>query len=241
MASTSETGHAINISNFKKLIDVCTAYGLPYNPSNTDITVANMTTTWTTADTAHVTMMTALSNAKIPINNREVLFEPVDKLVTKTLNYYESTKALKQSKQDAKGYADKFRGFGIKVEKLPDGSPDPAHVSNSQQSYVKKQETFKSLLDLYISDPLYAPNENALKTATLTTLYNNMKAANDGIGAIIEPVDNLRIQRDHALYDEETGILDLQAAAKDYTAGLFGARAPETKQIVTIKFTRKKK
>jgi hypothetical protein len=241
MASNQETGNAINLSNFKKLIEVCTAYGAPYNPSNTDITVANMSTTWTTADTAHTTMTTALSNAKIPINNRENLFDPVDKLVTRTLNYYESTKALKQSKKDAKGFADKYRGFGIKVEKLPDGSPDPAHVSNSQQSYVKKQETFKSLLDLYNSDPLYAPNETAINIATLTTLNGNMKTANDGIAAIIEPVDNLRIQRDHALYDEETGILDLQAAAKDYVTGLFGARAPETKQITSIKFTRKKK
>lgn len=241
MASNQETGNAINLSNFKRLIDVCTAYGVPYNPSNTDITVANLTTSWTGADGLQTTMMTALSNSKIPINEREELFEPNDKLVTRTLNYYESTKALKQSKQDAKGYADKYRGFGIKVEKLPDGTPDPAHISTSQQSYVKKTETFKSLLDLYASDALYAPNETDLSIATLTALYDNMKAANDGIGAIIEPVDELRIKRDHALYDEETGLLDLQAAAKDYTIGLFGARAPETKQITSIEFTRKKK
>lgn len=241
MASNAETGHAINISNFKRLIDVATAYGLPYNPSNTDITITNMTTSWTTADTAHSTMSTALANAKIPINEREELFEPVDKLVTRTLNYYESTKALKQTKKDAKGFADDYRGFRIKVEKLPDGTPDPAHVSNSHQSYVKKAETFKNLLDLYASDPLYAPNETALKVATLMTLYSKMKSANDGIGTIIEPVDALRIARDHALYDEETGLLDLQAAAKDYTTGLFGARAAETKQMTSIKFTRKKK
>lgn len=241
MASNQETGNAINISNFKSLIDVATSYGIPYNPSNTDITVANMTTQWTATDTAHGTLNTALSNAKIPINEREDAFEPLDKLVTRTLNYYESTKALKQSKKDAKNFADDFRGFGIKVEKLPDGTPDPAHVSNSHQSYVKKAESFKNLVDLYKSDPLYAPNETPIQTVTLDAIYTDIKGKNDNIGTIIAPIDTLRIQRDHLLYDEETGLLDLAAAAKDYTIGLYGARAPEAKQMTSIKFTRKKK
>lgn len=241
MASNAETGNAINISNFKKLIDICTAYGLPYNPSNTDLTVANMTLKWTGADTAHKNMNTALQNAKGPINARQILFEPADKLVTRTLNYYESTKATKQAKEDAKALADDFRGFGIKVEKLPDGSPDPAHVSTSHQSYVKKQETFRNLVELYKSDPLYAPNEVPIQIVTLDVLATAMKTANDGIGTIIAPVDNLRIVRDHALYDDETGILDLQAACKDYVIGLFGAGTPEAKLATGIEFRRKPK
>jgi hypothetical protein len=234
----SETGHAINISNFKRLIDVCTAYGAPYNPTNTDIIIANMTTKWTAVDTAHGTLTTALQNSKIPINNRDMLFEPLDKLVTRTLNYYQSTKALAQSKKDAKGLADKIRGFGVKVAKLPDGTPDPASVSTSHQSFVQRQDAFNQLVDLYISDALYAPNEADLATAVLDTYSDDMKTANDGIGTIIEPVNSLRIARDHGLYDEGTGILDVQAAAKKYVTGVFGAGKPETKLITGIKFRR---
>lgn len=72
MASNSETGHSVNISNFKLMIDKCTAFGAPYNPSNTDLTIANMTTLWTTGDTAHQTLTSAIQTAKNPINARKI-------------------------------------------------------------------------------------------------------------------------------------------------------------------------
>ncbi len=238
MASNSETGHSVNISNFKLQIDKCTAFGAPYNPSNKDLIIGNMTALWTTGDTAHGTLTAAMQAAKNPINDRQILFEPVDKLVTRTLNYFESTKASKPIKADAKGLADRFRGFGVKVDKLPDGTPDPDDVSTSHQSYVQKADAFKQLVDLYKSDVEYAPNEAELTTGTLATLAGAMKTANDNIGTILAPVDMARITRDKALYAEETGLVDIAAACKDYVQGLFGASSPEAKLIRGIKFTR---
>lgn len=238
MATISETGHAINISNFKLVIDKCAAYGATYNPSNTDLTIVNMTTLWTAADTAHQTLTSAVQNSKGQINEREILFKPLDKLVTRTLNYFESTKASAEIKRDAKGLADRFRGFGVKVEKLEDGSPDPADVSTSHRSYVQKADTFKQLVDLYDSDANYAPNETELTIASLTTLWNNMKSLNDNIGTVIAPVETARIARNEALYAEETGIVDVAMACKDYVQGLFGATSPEAKMVRGIKFRR---
>jgi hypothetical protein len=54
------------------MIDKCTAFGAPYNPSNTDLTIANMTTLWTTGDTAHQTLTSAIQTAKNPINARKI-------------------------------------------------------------------------------------------------------------------------------------------------------------------------
>ena len=117
-----------------------------------------MTTLWITADTAHQTLTSALQAAKNPINDRQILFEPTEKLVTRTLNYFKSTDASDQVKADAKGLADRFRGFGVKVDKLPDGTADPNSVSTSHQGFVQKADTFKQLVDLYRSDANYAPN-----------------------------------------------------------------------------------
>ena len=241
MASSSETGHAVNISNFKLLIDKCAAFGVVYNPSNTDITIANMTMVWTVGNTAHVTLTTAVQTSKNPINAREILFEPGDKLVTRTLNYFESTKASKKIKKDAKGLADRYRGFGVKVKKLPDGGPDPDSVSTSHQSFVQKADTFRQLVDLYKSEPLYAPNEVALKTIALTTFATAMKTANDTIGIIIAPVDTARITRNRALYNKDTGMIDVSVACKDYVQGLFGAASAEAKLIRKIEFKRPKR
>jgi hypothetical protein len=241
MTTIIETGHAVNISNFKLLIDGCTAFGATYNPSNADLSIASMTLQWHAAETAHTTLTTALQNAKNPINQREALFEPLSKLVTRTLNYYRSTKATKQAKQDAKGLADKIRGHGIAVKKLDDGTPDPDDVSNSHMSYVQRTDNFRQLIDLYSSDPLYMPNEIDLQTDSLHALYVQMKSANDNIGTILAPVDAARIARDHALYDDDTGLLDLAAACKDYVQGLFGAISPEARTVTGIEFKRFKK
>lgn len=241
MATNSETGHAVNISNFKLLIDKCTAFGKKYNPSNTDLTIKNMTSVWTTGDTAHGILTKAISDSKNPINKRQIIFEPLDKLVTRTVNSFYSTKASKQIKKDAKGLADKIRGFGVIVKKMPDSTPDPNHVSKSHQGFVQRADAFKQLIDLYKSDANYAPNEADLATAALTTLYNAMKKVNDNIGTIIAPVDNARITRDHALYDEGTGMIDIAAACKDYVQSVFGATSAEAKTVTKIRFTRKKK
>lgn len=241
MASNSETGHSVNFSNFKLMIDKCTAFGAPYNPSNADLAVAKMTALWTTGDAAHQTLTLAIQNAKGPINQREILFEPADTLVTRTINYYNSTKANAPIKKDAKGLADRFRGFGTAAAKLADGKPDPNAVSTSHLGYVQKGDTFKQLVDLFEADANYAPNEADLDIKVLRTLANAMKALNDNIGTIIAPIATAKITRDKALYAKDTGIVDIQLLVKAYVKGVYGASAPETKMISGIKFRRAKK
>ncbi len=195
-----------------------------------------MTTKWTACDTAHNNLTTVLQNSKLPLNEREILFSPVKTLVTKTINYYKSTKASKQAIADAKGLADKIRGFGTRIPKLPDDSNDPAHISNSHQSYVQIADAFKQLRDLYASDPLYNPNEAAIKVTALTTQYNSMKTSNDNIGTIIAPVDVLRQIRNNELYNETTGMLTIAAACKAYVKSVLGATSPAAKLITSIRF-----
>ena len=42
MASTSETGHNKNVTNLETLIIRCEGFGNPYNPSNSMITIPNL-------------------------------------------------------------------------------------------------------------------------------------------------------------------------------------------------------
>jgi len=238
MGKISETGHVINISNFKLMIDICKEFGAVYNPSNANLTIVNMTTLWVTADTSHQALTAAVQNSKEPINQREILFKPAGKLVTRTLNYFESTNASDEIKKDAKELADRFRGF--KVKKLPGEQLKPSGVSKSHLSYVMKADTFRQLVDLYNSDVNYAPNETDLSVADLTALWNNMKSLNDNIGTILAPVENARIARNKALYDEGTGMIDVALACKKYVRGAFGKTSPEAKLIGSIKFTRKR-
>ena len=126
----------------------------------------------------------------------------------------------------------------MKVDKLADGTRNPADVSTSHQGFVQRADTFKQLVDLYKSEPLYAPNEGDLKIVALEALATAMKTANNNIGTIIAPLNTARITRDKALYEKDTGMVDIAQACKNYVKGLFGATSPESKTVTGIKFTR---
>lgn len=242
MANNSETGHAVNIANFKLLIDKCTGFGMLYNPSNKDLTIANMTVLWNVAGTAQNTIAAALQNAKEPINQRYLLFQPLSKLVTRTIGILNSTKASANMKKDAKGLADKIRGFKSAKPKTDEGeNPEENSISKSHMSYVMRADNFNSYIELLKTVATYLPNEAELTTTALEALYGNMKTANDNIGVIIAPVDNARIARDKALYAEDTGIVDIAQNVKNYVKGATSATAPEYKLVAKIKFTRPRK
>ena len=240
MASISETGHSVNISNFKLLADKCGAMGADYNPSNADLTLIKLTALWTTANNAHATLTLGLQNSKNPINDRAQLFESLNKLITRTIGYLNSTKASQALKDDAKGLADRIRGFNVTLKKQADGSPDPNSVSNSHQGFVQKQDGFKQLADLYANEAKYAPNEATLKVTALKALATTMKTANDNLGTLLAPVEMARGLRDKTLYDTDTGMLDVAKACKQYIKGAFGTSSNEYMMVKGIKFTRPK-
>ena len=239
MASTSETGHAVNIANFMVLIERCHEFGSAYNPANSEISIAEMTTKYDNALSLHKDYITALEETKLPINDREILYIELGRVVTRSYNLFLSTKASIQTKKDAKGYMVKITGRNALVPKLDDGvTPDPKHISTSQQSYVQKVDNFDKLVKLYKTDTNYAPNESALKIATLETLIDTIKTANNKVIAVTANAIVKRTARDHALYDVGSGIIDLALSCKKYVKGLYGGLSPEAESVVGIKFRR---
>jgi hypothetical protein len=241
MSTYSESSHAINLSNFKLLIDTITAFGPVYNPSPDPIKIANMTASWTSCSNLHNAFLLGYLNAKQPINEREILFKPLSKIVTRTLGILSSSGASKQVYIDAKGFADKIRGHGLNPRKFPDGSPDPNHISNSHLSFVMRADTFAQLVLLYKNETKYNPNETDLKTASLQTYSDSLLTANEELSEIIAPVNQSRIDRNHALYDEFTGLIDIAYDCKDYVKAIFGSGSPEYLAVLAIKFTRYRK
>jgi len=84
MASNSETGHAVNVANFKLLLDTIKSFWADYKPTNPKLLVAALTTKYTAASTAQSTINDVEQQAKDPIAQREALFAPLNKLITKS-------------------------------------------------------------------------------------------------------------------------------------------------------------
>lgn len=235
--STSETGNAVNISNGKLMIDICTGFGDKYNPSNADITIANLTAKWTEAKTSDEGLSVAEQGIKEPVNKRAILFEPLRPLVTRVLSALESSKANDLVKQDAKGIADRIRGM-IKTKKPATGAGADSidSVSQSHQSFVQRADAFLDLVNLLKTVKEYKPNEAELTVDSLAALQGQMQVANDGIGAVLDTGDRAKLTRNRALYMPGTGLLSLAKLVKKYVKSVFGSTSAENRKVEGIRF-----
>ena len=109
MASTSESGHAKNVANFEDLISFCTGYGATYNPSKAAIKLPALNTLYTNAKTSLSTINSILPASTNAINAREIVFAPLNKLITRVINALDSSNVPKLVVADAKQYHVKFR------------------------------------------------------------------------------------------------------------------------------------
>ena len=236
MGKSSESGHAVNLSNCKLLIDTCTGFGADYDPSNTDLTIAAMTAQWTTGTTEQKSYLSALEGIRQPVNERRKLFDGVDPLVTRILGELNSSKADAKLKADARSIADDIRGNnGPAVKKAAEGKL-ASTISQSHTGYVQRANSFFKLVELLKTIPEYAPKKADLKIAALTALHTSMETANNGIGAILNAADNALLQRNRVLYTPGTGIVDTALSCKEYVKGLYGAGSAEYKMVKKIPF-----
>lgn len=71
----AESGHAMNVENWQKMIAACTGFGDDYKPSNTNLTVASMNTLLTGAGTATDGVTTkARQVRKIPYTAHKLVY-----------------------------------------------------------------------------------------------------------------------------------------------------------------------
>jgi hypothetical protein len=84
--------------------------------------------------------------------------------------------------------------------------------------------------------PSYAPNEPDLTLAGLETLKTSLSTANQAAILTNAGLARARAQRDAALYQPLSGLVDLATDAKTYLRAAFGTDSPEFKQVTNLKF-----
>ncbi len=207
MASTSETGHAKNVANFEDLISFCTGYGTAYNPSKASIKIPALNTTFTSAKGTLTAINTALPPHTNAVNARDIVFSPLNKLITRINNAVGSSNVSKQVIADAKTITRKLQGKRAS-DKLPVVTSDPTapveesskSISSSQMSFDNRIENLDKLIQLLASQTGYAPNETDLKVTALTTLLADMRTKNTAAVNAFTPLSNARIARNSVLY-----------------------------------------
>lgn len=236
----AETGHARNLEHFETMIAYLTGYGAAYAPSNPDLDIASLTGVRDDAANAIADVAAKLAPWKVKIADRENIYSGIRKLSTRLTNSYAATGTEDNKVDNVKTINRDIQGKRAKA--LPPDDPDTPEIESegnsvSHQSYVQVAESFSKMIEQLDEDPLYNPAENELKIATLTTLLNNMQTANGAVTTATVPLSNARINRNEAMYNEDTGLCSRAALVKKYVKSLFGADSPQYQQISALEFT----
>ena len=245
MTSKPATGHARNVANFSQMISFVSAHGEAYNPSNQLIMLPALQTLFTAADGSLGTVNNTLSEYNSAIATRRQAYQPLGKLVTRTMSQLAASGISTTSYNQVRTVARKIKGIratAITETEAPSattGNPPAAnHISVAQLSFDSRVENFSKLVQLLSAITEYNPNEPELKINTLNAFTAMLKEANQAVTTARVAFSNARIARDTTLYAAETGLFSRSLRVKQYVKSVFGARSPQYRQISSLLFTK---
>lgn len=239
MASSSETGHALNVAHLEDLITYCVGYGNKYNPMNASLQIASLNTMLADAKTSLSTTNNTLSIYRSAVADRENQFKELSSLVAKVLSSVESLNLPSNITDNIKAIVKKIKGT-VKKKSETNSTSSTKSISTSQMSYDSRTENLDKLIQLLGTIPSYLPNEVELQIQSLTSFHQALTAHNLNVQNALVNLENARIQRDKILYDEINGLVNLAGVAKKYIKSLFGATSIEYKQVSKLSFQKKK-
>lgn len=247
MASTSETGHAKNVSNLDSLITSIIALGTTYNPSRDSIKLTALQTLLNESKESLNAVNIAQAAYSNAVTARKVAFKPFSQLITRVNNSLKATDTTIQVDQNARTIVRKLQGrrASAKITEeekkvLEADGKEVNQISASQMSFDNRTENFNKLIMLLSSVPFYNPNEDELKIETLKALYNQLKQKNTDLIIASVQLSNSRIARNKILYNENTGLVDITFDSKTYIKSVFGATSPQYKQVSRLYFKNRK-
>lgn len=238
MASTSEKGHAKNVANANLLNTFIIELGATYNPSNPKLLLANLQTIYTNSFSQQEAVNTLVAPYSVAVDNREMIFAPVSKKITKLRRVYKATEGVTPAQlEDFMTIARKLKGIR-KINNAPttDTTIEQTQHSTSQMSYDQRTNNMDLLISLFQNTPNYNPNEVEYKVATLQAEKAQMLQATQGVANTFVPLNNARSTRNNTMYLSDDNLVDTFNKAKDYLFTILDSNSVQYKAISKIKF-----
>jgi len=238
MASTSEKGHAKNVANANLLNTHIIELGAVYNPSNPKLLLPNLQTIYTNSFSQQSAVNTLVAPYSVAVDNREAIFAPQSKKITKLRRVYKATEGVTQAQlEDFMTIARKLKGIR-KINNAPttDTTVEQTQHSTSQMSYDQRTNNMDLLISLFQNTPNYNPNEVEYKVATLQAEKAQMLQATQGVANTFVPLNNARSIRNNTMYLSNDNLVDTFNKAKDYLFTILDSNSVQYKSISKIKF-----
>jgi len=237
----AETGHAINVANLQKAVQLATGWGAKYQPSNPLISIVNMTAAATTAEDSLDDVQTTTTPYRNATAAADDAFEPLSKLITRVVKAMKAQGIAASVIEDANTYARKIKGERATPKKKDDPSTpnvdeSKSSVSASQMSRTQRIEHFDNLNSVLGSQSLYAPNEDDLKLSTLKAYSTDLKAKTNTITTTFVPFSNSLSARDQVLYTNDDCVVKVGKLFRTYVEAAFGRTSSEWNQVKGLTF-----
>ena len=246
MRTNSDSGNAINVANFQALIVACTEFGAAYNPKTAALTLAELSSTKVKAQASLGTVSgkEVLSGQAIGIRN--AAFAPLNKLATRVFNAYKVCGASQSDIDNLLTVIRRLQGRRAKaiptVTPIPDAPepiPAPKTISVSHQTFESRIANFAVVIEYLLNQPLYAPNEEALKIKSLQDVLTSLETAHNDVLVAENAIASARALRNDTLYNKVTGLVKIALDVKGYVKSIFGANSVEFKRVNQISFKSK--
>ena len=238
MRSTSEVGHAKNIANLNALNTHIQALGILYHPSNPKLLLTNLQNKYTIAFQEQEGVNTLVAPYSISVDEREALFQPLSKELTKLRRAYKATESVTQKQlDDFMTISRKLRGtkkYTAKTDTTPE--EEGLHHSVSQISFDQRTNNMDLLISLLQNTPNYNPNEVEYKVQTYQNLKTQMLAKTQAVTNAFIPLNMARSTRNKTLYTSEDNLVDLANTAKSYLFTILDSDSAQYKAISQIQF-----
>lgn len=238
MASSSEKGHAKNIANANLLNTYIVQLATIYNPSNPSLLLPNLQTIYTNSFSQQETVNTSVAPYSVAVNNREIIFAPVSKKITKLRKVYKATEGVTQPQlEDFMTIARKLKGIRkVNNTQTTDPTVEQNQHSTSQLSYDQRTNNMDLLISLFQNTPNYNPNEIEYKITTLQAEKAQMLQATQNVANTFVPLNNARSTRNNTMYNSNENLVDTFNKAKDYLFTILDSDSVQYKAISKIKF-----
>jgi hypothetical protein len=247
MGKINETGHAMNVANFFKLLSYCEGYVDKYNPSNAQLQIENLRMLGDNAKSLSGVVNEMLAPRDAARAERALAFKPLSPLATRLLNAIKASTTDSKVDDTIKTYVRKIKGERasgkIEVAKVAGvASTDETNQQSSSQLDFNNRLNFLDILIKQLAFiPQYAPNESELQVVSLRAMYDDLTAKNTVAVEAEVKTENARIARDKVMYAPLTGLVDVVSDVKTYVKSVFGPTSAEYKQTSKLKFSTNKK
>ncbi|WP_320052395.1 hypothetical protein [uncultured Acetobacteroides sp.] len=253
MGTASNTGHANNLANFKKIVGVTGELGAKYNPAQEMLKSLNLTKYGALGQKTLDDQQSAEAACSDAINVRFALFNDLDSFFPRVVSIYSISGVDAKALESIKAIARKMRPKSTSKKEnknleattalttadaasavTPETKPKARTAS--QLGYEDKASNFAQIASFVEANPKYAANEPELTKEGVRKYSDSLIAANDRCAAAEGALESARIERDRVFYTNPDSLYTIFHDIKRYVKGVFGSSSVEYKRISGIEF-----